>query len=243
MDASLLGLVVLALVDSTSFGTLLIPVWFLLAPGRPRVARLLVFLAVVVAMYLALGVALVAGAGALLDRAAELGDSQPAAVAQALVGAALFAGSFLVTRDRGEHEDGSPGRVLRWRDRAMGADGARGVAPLVGLAVGAVLLEVATMLPYLAATGIIASADLGWAGRLAVLAAYCLVMVLPALVLAGLRVGLRRRVEPWLRRLGAWLQRTGAETTSWILGIVGVLVVLDALPRIELLADLGVGAG
>ena len=29
------SLAVLALVDSTSFGTLLIPIWLLLTPGRP----------------------------------------------------------------------------------------------------------------------------------------------------------------------------------------------------------------
>ena len=42
MDVAGLGsLVVLALIDSTSFGTLLIPVWFMLAPGRVRPGRLL----------------------------------------------------------------------------------------------------------------------------------------------------------------------------------------------------------
>ena len=37
MDAGLIGsLVLLALIDSTSFGTLLIPIWMMLAPGRLR---------------------------------------------------------------------------------------------------------------------------------------------------------------------------------------------------------------
>lgn len=243
MDASLLGLAALALVDSTSFGTLLIPVWFLLAPGRPRLGRLAVFLATVAGLYLLVGVALVSGAGVLLERSAELGDSEPVAVAQAVLGAALLAGSFLVPGGKDADGRRTPGRVLRWRDRAMGVDGAQGLGPLVALAVGAVVLEIATMLPYLAATGIIASADLAPLGRLGVLAAYCAVMVLPALVLAGLRLALRGRVDPLLHRIGDWLQRTGAETLGWVLGIAGVLVLLDALPRIGAFAGLGVSVG
>ena len=66
--ASLVGL---ALVDSTSFGTLLIPVWLLLAPGRTRWGRVLLYLGTVAVFYLALGVALSAGAGPLLPEHRE----------------------------------------------------------------------------------------------------------------------------------------------------------------------------
>ena len=51
----------LALIDSTSFGTLLIPLWLLLSPGRPSPHRVLLFLGTVAAFYFALGVALLSG--------------------------------------------------------------------------------------------------------------------------------------------------------------------------------------
>ena len=47
MIATIGSLVVLALIDSTSFGTLLIPLGLLTAPGRLRIGRLLLFLSVV----------------------------------------------------------------------------------------------------------------------------------------------------------------------------------------------------
>lgn len=235
MDLSLVGLAALALVDSTSFGTLLVPVWLLLAPGRVRAGRLLVFLGTVAVAYLLLGIALVAGAGAVLGRAADLGDQAPVAGAQAVLGGALLVGSFLVPGGKGaDGERRAPGRVLRWRDRAAGADGG-GLGALVGVALGAVVLEVATMLPYLAATGIIASADLGPVARVGVLTGYCLVMVLPALVLLTVRVVADARVRPALERLGRWLERTGAETTAWVIGVVGFLLVRDALGRLPAL--------
>ncbi len=225
-------LAVLALVDSTSFGTLLIPIWFLLTPGRVRVGRMLVFLGTVAGFYLLLGLALVAGADALLSNLDGALENPIVVRLQLVLGAALFGLSFLIGRKR-PGEEQRPGRLLRWRERAVGAGARGGVGGLMTLALGAAVLEVATMLPYLAATGIIGSADLSFPERVGVLAAYCLVMVLPALVLLVARLVARRAVEPLLTRISAWMERTGAETTSWIVGIVGVVIALDALDRLQ----------
>jgi hypothetical protein len=50
MDLALLGsLAVLALIDSTSFGTLLIPIWLMMSPFGVRPGRILQFLGTVAA--------------------------------------------------------------------------------------------------------------------------------------------------------------------------------------------------
>ena len=236
---ALLGaLTLLALVDSTSFGTLLIPIWFLLTPGRVRVGRILVFLGTVAAFYLVLGIALVAGADALLGRLDGALDSPVLARLQLAVGVALFVGSFFVGRKRPGRE-GRPGRLLRWRERAMGTETESGMGGLVTLALAAAVLEVATMLPYLAATGIIGSSSLALPAQVGVLTAYCLVMVLPALLLLVARLAAQRAVEPLLVRVSGWMERTGGETTAWIMAIVGFLIARDALTRMpELLSSL-----
>ncbi|WP_299277212.1 GAP family protein [uncultured Georgenia sp.] len=225
------ALVVLALVDSTSFGTLLIPVWFLLTPGRVRVGRVLVFLGTVAGFYLLLGIALVAGASALLGDLDGLLDNPVVARLQLVLGVGLLVGSFFIGRRREGRAPAGSGRLLRWRARAMGTETDSGVGGLVTLALAAAVLEVATMLPYLAATGIIGSSGLAAPARVGVLAAYCLVMVLPALALLGARLGARRAVEPLLQRIAAWMERSGAETTAWIVGIVGFLLARDAVGR------------
>ncbi|MBD8063738.1 GAP family protein [Oceanitalea stevensii] len=231
-------LAVLALVDSTSFGTLLIPIWFLLTPGRVRVGRILVFLGTVAGFYLLLGIALVAGLGAVLGDLDTVLENPLVARLQLVLGTAMLVGSFFVGRKR-PGEPARPGRLLRWRERAMGTETDTGVGGLVTLALAAALLEVATMLPYLAATGIIGSSSLAAPARLGVLAAYCVVMVLPALLLLGGRLAAARLVQPLLERVAAWMERTGGETTAWIVGIVGFLVARDALGRIpELLSFL-----
>lgn len=257
------GLVLLALVDSTSFGTLVIPVWLLMAPGRLRPGRLLVYLGTVATFYLAVGLAVTAGAGVAVDRLGGALDSRPAALAQLLLGVALVALSYRIdpgrTTDAAGPERGRPGRVARWRERVMGvsAEGdhatvttmepgtgvsgtgvsgtgatAAGTGALIVLAVAAAAVEVATMLPYLAAIGIITTSGPGWPGNAALLAGYCLVMIAPALVLLNGRVLARRAVEPVLARLNAWLTAHAASATAWTVGVVGVLLALDAVGRL-----------
>ncbi|WP_324652520.1 GAP family protein [Georgenia sp. H159] len=227
-------LAVLALVDSTSFGTLLIPIWFLLTPGRVRVGRILVFLGTVAGFYLLLGIALVAGADALLGNVDGLLDNPLVVRLQLVLGVAMLVASFLIGRMRQGERAGS-GRLLRWRARAMGTEARSGVGGLATLALAAAVLEVATMLPYLAATGIIGSSGLALPARVGMLAAYCVVMVLPALVLLGGRLAVQRAVEPLLQRIAAWMERSGGETTAWIVGIVGFLVARDAAGRLPAL--------
>jgi hypothetical protein len=259
-----LTLAALALVDSLSIGTLLIPLFFLVAPGRVRAGRVLLYLGTIAVFYFAVGIALTAGAGAIVEGAAGALETPVARWAQLLLGGALLAGSFFIGRKRPAEtsaartrapddawvaSDGSrvmsgqdapapapagprrPGRLARWRERAMG-DGSPAI--VVGLALGAGVIELATMLPYLGAVGMITAAGLPpevWVG---VLAAYCGVMIVPALLLLAGRVAARRLVEPPLRRLAAWLERTSAENTAWIVGIVGFLLARDAATRLGL---------
>lgn len=231
------SLLVLALLDSTSFGTLLIPIWLLLAPGRPAVGRVLVFLGTVVTFYFAVGVALMLGLDAFLGEVSGWLANPWVARAQLVLGGALFVASFFMG---GKRAKGSgSGRLVRWRERALGAQGSGGLGGLVALALGATLLEVATMLPYLGAIGLLTTSDLGLAARVGTLAAYCLVMILPALVLLAARLLARRQVEPVLQRVAAWVERTGAEMTAWVVGIVGFLIARDALGRMpEVLSQL-----
>jgi hypothetical protein len=91
----------------------------------------------------------------------------------------------------------------------------------MALALGAGVLEIATMLLYVGAIGRITTSELDAVARFATLALYCLVMIAPALLLLALREIAGRRIEPSLRRLGDWMQRNAAENTVWIVGIVG----------------------
>jgi hypothetical protein len=244
MDLALLAsLVVLALLDSTSFGTLLIPVWLLLTPGPVRAGRIVLYLSTIAVFYFAVGMAVVLGANAFMSEISAALETEAAQWTQLVLGVGLFALSFRMDSKR-KREGG--GRLMRWRERALGVEEAEGVGgaatrtrkgsalSLVGLALAAATVEVATMLPYLAAIGLVTTAGIGAVGVTLTMAGYCVVMVLPALVLLAARLFARRVVEPVLVKVNDWMTKHAASTTSWIVGIVGFLLARDAAWRLGL---------
>jgi hypothetical protein len=227
MDFSLLGsLAVLALIDSTSFGTLLIPIWLLMHPGSVRPGRILVFLGTVGAFYFAVGVAVALGADAFLPQIGRFLDTRPVMWAQLVIGVALFFWSFRLDRKDGA-APGS-GRMDRWRQRALA--GTHGAGSVVSLALTAAAVEVTTMLPYLAAIGLLTTSALPAAQITLTMAGYCLLMIVPALALLIARMAAGERVTPLLTRMSDWIARSNA--LAWIVGIVGFLLARDAAVRL-----------
>lgn len=232
MDGGLLGLIGLALVDSTSVGTLVVPLVLLLRP-RLRVGQFLVYLATIGGFYLLIGIAMLAGAqelGAVIGRAA---DSRVGLMIRLGIGVALFV--LGVTMDpkkrRARREAAGDPRPPRWR-RVLDSSSATPVLMLVALLAG--VAELAMMLPYLAAIGILTTSGLGLGMRVGLLSGYVLVMLLPALVLLGVRLVLGSRVDDRLRRFGSWVARQAEDTLPWILAIVGLVLAGGAAPRLGL---------
>ncbi|WP_106396479.1 GAP family protein [Actinocorallia populi] len=221
-----LSLAGLALVDGTSIGTLFIPVWLLLAPGRVRAGRVLAYLAAITVFYFCVGLLVVLGAGSAADAAGAALDGRAALWVQLAIGIALFAWSFRFDPERAK----GTGGVSRWRDRATAES--TSTAWLMGLALLAGLVEVATMLPYLGAIGMITTSELGTPWVAALLAGYCLLMVLPATVLLTARVTARSRIEPLLQRMNTWITEKAGGATGWIIAIAGFLVARDAAARL-----------
>lgn len=239
----LLILAALALVDSTSFGTLAVPVWFLMTPGRLRTGRILVYLGTLAAFYAAVGFAVMAGAGWVVAHHGSLLSSRPVMVLGMVIGVGLFWWSFRLDSPAAKERSRSGGgRLSRWRQRAVGtvpehtttAAGRQdsGLGALMALALAAGLAEIATMLPYLAAIGLIMAQGPGGPASGLLLVGYCAVMMLPALVLLAGRILARRLMERPLAGLDRWFTRHGASTAAWVVGAVGVVLVLNTAPAV-----------
>ena len=233
---AVLGLVALALADSTSIGTLIIPLWLLLRP-RWRSGLILIYLVTITAFYLLVGLLLMAGLLTVLPALIAALEQPPARWLQLVLGVGLFALSFWIDPRAAAKRAAKAGRAAettpRWQQRIDRA--AATPAGMMALALSAGLLEVATMLPYLAAIAIITSFGLSALGSAVTLTGYTLVMVLPALALMIARLGAGRRVNQALDRLGGWLARHTGGSIAWIVGIIGVLLVWDALGRLGLM--------
>lgn len=244
---ALLGvLAVLALIDSTSFGTLLIPVWLLMAPGRLRAGRVLMYLGVVAGAYALIGLLVLAGlvlfGDALSGWLAQVQGTVGFLLLQAgLAGVLIWYSGRLdpwtaagkEKKYQRDAERGTPTRVARFRERAVGDGGQGGAGPLLGLALAAVGLEVATLLPYLAGIGLVASQAPQAPGSVGMILFYCVVMILPALVLLGGRLVAHRLLERPLRRLEAFLSRHANGTIALILFLLGLFLGLNALDGLQ----------
>ncbi|QNA91279.1 MULTISPECIES: GAP family protein [unclassified Microbacterium] len=276
-----LSLALLALIDGLSVGTLLIPVFLLLHPGRVRVGRILLYLVTIAAFYLVVGLLFLWGLVNLVDVASEFLASPAGMIIRLVVGGALLLTAFVMptgdkaaakvstsasaapTAPRVSPWTGMPsaadatvaapltppaatsdaemappsGRITRWRERLLDPR-TRGAA-VMAVAVAAGLVEVATMLPYIVGMTMLADAGIDTPLRVLSLVGYCVLMILPAIVLLILRLVAAPVVERPLQRFAAWMQRTGAENTAWIIGIIGFLIARSAATELGLFEALG----
>ncbi|WP_309081333.1 GAP family protein [Zhihengliuella sp.] len=104
-----------------------------------------------------------------------------------------------------------------------------GAGALVALALAAVAIEIATLLPYLAGIGLVAAQGPAWPASSAYIVFYCAVMILPAAVLLLLRTAAGPRMDRFLGRFEAFLSRHANGTGALVLFLIGLLLGLDAL--------------
>ncbi len=232
----LIGLIGLALIDSTSIGTLLIPVWLLLDHRQVRASSMMIYLLTISGFYLLIGLAIMLGADLLsgVEDAASAGD-EPAAnsiselvilIAQLAIGIWLFAISYRFDSSK----PGAADRIKRWKQKA--SDATTSARFLMGLALLAAMAEVATMLPYLGAIAMLTSASLEWPLVVVVMFAYCLIMILPAIVLLGMRVMFGEQIKPTMMKIDTWITKNAESALGWVLGIAGFWISIDAIGRL-----------
>lgn len=231
MTASLaLAIIGLALFDSTSFGTSLLPLWLLLLPGRVRVARMTAYLLTLGLSCFIAGVLVALGAARLLDTLSAFLSRIPddsLAGAQIAGGLVLIAaGGLMLARARRTRDQPSTGTLMRWREQAMNA-GSGGA--LIRLALLAFAVEFATMVPYLAAIGMLTTAGLSFPVVVGWIAAYCGIMILPAAIATLVRVRAHDRVEPTLEKLDSWFSRNSPVLSGTAFTLIGVLLVAGAI--------------
>lgn len=223
------ALVALALADSTSVGTLVIPVWLVMRP-KVEAKQILVYLATLAGFYWAVGLVLLVSMSWITAAAQQLSSSEVWLWSQLSIGMAVLIAGLLIDRQRARATSPSH-RLEKWRSRSLTPTGLRGAA-MLAIAAGA--LELAGMLPFLAAVGLITRAGLEPAFAGAILAGYVLIMMLPAVALLTIRTIAGDRISQPLRRLEQWLSRHSDALIATVLMVVGGLLAADAAIRLDL---------
>lgn len=202
----------LALVDSVGVGTLVVPLWMMIRPSF-RVSAVLLHLSVLGLLYLGVGLVLLTVSGDV----SVPGD----AGVRLATGVVVLLSGLICERRRSAGSS--------WSTRPPTS--ARGIV-LFAVAVGAV--EVATMLPYLAAIDAVAEADRGWASSVSLLAAYVLIALSPALVILFARVVAKQSISSILLPVMRHADRWSGDVVGTVLIVVGALLAAGAAIELNL---------
>lgn len=204
----------LALLDTLSPATIGVTVYLLLTETKSLASRLLIYLLTVAGFYFSVGVMLMLGMGVLLDSVASLFQSRAVSWVIFIIGAGLFIASFY-TPQKGNTELPRPKSKNRFSMVALGFTTA--------------LIEVGTAFPYFAAIGLMTTADLTPYQWLPVMSVYNLIMVLPSLILFMLYLLFGRMMQRPLERLQMSIAKQSGSVLSWVLCIVGLILIANSL--------------
>jgi len=219
--AIIAALIGLAFLDASTLSTLLIPLWLLSRPGPFQPRRMITYMTVTAVTYLLLGVAVLVLAQHIIDSyITTLRGPVAQQIAIGLGTLVVIMGIIGLFRSRREAKPG-PSMLTRFRDRAL-----KSGASVATLALTAIVVEAATMWPYLLGISLIATNGPGLPLDLLWLAFYNVIMVLPAAILTWARARYPDQVELLLTKTRETMNSAGSNFTHWLAGIFvcGIIV-------------------
>lgn len=210
----------LALVDSINPSALLVTGLILtLAPQGQKISAICSYVAGVYAANFVFGLVLLLGLHTLVTALGDALDSKFSYMVQAVLGGIMLAWALFSKPSSSQHNRFIPkGFSFKL---------------LFSLGVGVTLAEAITAFPYFGAIGLLQRADLALPIVVAILAVYNIIFVLPPLILAALYRFNRVRFDAWLQKRRR--KTKPSDTLQWIVGILGVLLLLDAAYTLGLL--------
>lgn len=204
----------LALLDTLSPATIGVTIYLLLSERRQLASRLFVYLAVVAGVYFTLGVCMMLGLDAVAGAAASIFENRVTSWVLFSVGAVLFIASFFVpTKKKRE--------LPQVKARSLGAMAALGLTTSI--------VEASSAFPYFAAIGLMVSSELNMLQWLPLLLGYNFIMVLPPILLYMLHILFGRSMQQPLNKLREKAASLSGSALSWIMCIVGLLLIFNTL--------------
>ncbi|MGM9951180.1 MAG: GAP family protein, partial [Lysinibacillus sp.] len=131
-----------------------------------------------------------------------------------LIGLALFIGSFYMPKRR---------------KTTPPLPEAKGLLPIIGLGITTALLEIGMALPYFGAIGLMTAAELSLTQWLPILVCYNVLMLLPPVILYVLYLLFARWMRKPLEVLRRKMAASSDSTLSWVMCIVGILLILNTI--------------
>jgi cytochrome c biogenesis protein CcdA len=204
----------LALLDTLSPFTLGVTVYLLLTDKERLTKRLLVYLLTIAGFYFAVGVSLMLGLDFLLEIISGVFQNRIVSWTFFIIGVILLIASFYVPTKKSSD---------------LPTPKSKSILSMVALGFTTSLIEVGTAFPYFVAIGIMTTSNLSWVEWSSILAGYNFIMVLPSLVLFLFYLLFGRWMQTSLEKLRVKLANNTGSALSWIMCIVGLILISNSL--------------
>lgn len=215
MNVEILLIVIgLALIDTLSPTVIGITLYLLLREQRKLYRLLIVYLMTVAILYFLFGSALLLGISLSISFLQGLFQNRVISWTIFLTGIILFILSFYMPK-RKAAVTSLPSIINS--------------SSMIFLGVITFLIEGSTALPYFAAIGLMSTSNLNLFEWIPILILYNLIMVLPSLLLMIFYKLFSRLLNPLLQKLNNRLANSKESALSWVVCIVGLLLVFISL--------------
>jgi cytochrome c biogenesis protein CcdA len=204
----------LAILDTLSPTTIGVTIYLLLTDTERLTKRLLVYLLTVAGFYFAVGVSLMLGLDFLFEIISGVFQNRIVSWTFFIIGAILFIASFYIPPKKSSE---------------LPSPKSKSILSMIALGFTTSLIEVGTAFPYFAAIGIMTASNLSWVEWSSILAGYNFIMVLPSLVLFLFYLLFGRWMQKPLERLRMKIANNTGSALSWIMCIVGLLLIFNSL--------------
>jgi len=213
-----------AIVDSVNPSAFLAS-GFILAKSveMDRLKNLTAYVLGIVVSYFLIGLLILVSVDSFMAAAEEIKTSRSALIVQAIIGGALLLYAIL-----------APDKPNAKRQAKQEAFLRKALQPRLLFFYGMqiTIVELMSALPYFAALTLLANIHLSLAVSALYVAAYCLVFVLPLLIIAYVYKRKRERFDAWLKNRSERGGKAGRETLLWLLGIIGFVAFTQALSQL-----------
>ncbi|TCZ78206.1 hypothetical protein E0485_08760 [Paenibacillus albiflavus] len=204
----------LALLDMLSPTALGVTVYLLLTEKERLSSRLMIYLLTVAGLYFLVGVLFMLGLDAMMAAFSSIFQNRIVSWIMLIIGGILFIGSFYYPTNKKSD-------LPRPKSKSK--------ASMVTLGFTTTLIEVGAAFPYFAAIGLMTTSNLAAFQWLPILAGYNFIMVLPPLIVFILHLLLGRVMQRPLERLRIKLLKHSGSAISWIMCIVGAILIINSL--------------
>nr|WP_231619430.1 GAP family protein [Fictibacillus sp. 5RED26] len=204
----------LAVLDMLSPSTIGVTVYLLLNEKEKRTSRIFFYLVTVAGFYFIVGVSLMLGISTLIESVSNIFQNQTISWIIFLIGAILFIASFYVPQKK---------------NADLPTPKSKRLISILILGLSTSLIEVGTAFPYFAAISILSTTNLSSVEWVSILAGYNLIMVLPPLLLYFIYLLFGRWMDKPLKILRESLVKNSGSALSWIMCIVGIILIFNSL--------------